>query len=160
MTTELGLTIQSTLAAYKLPGASANYFAKVFKGEPSALMPTAGQALARWHVAESRVPPEGPRVISGSRMVELVYLINCYWPLSGAEGAQQSQEDDIATVLIDLPNDFIALTAANYTIGGYAVSALTVEDTTTVERATPFPNSESEMRVAQFELHARVLEAT
>lgn len=162
MTTELGLTIDSKLAGYQLPNASSAYFAKVFKGEPNALAPMGGRALARWRVARSQVPPEGARVLTGSRQVAIVYVINCYWPLAGIEEAQETQEDDIATVLIDLPNEFIGLTASDYTIGGYPVALLTVEDTSTVERLWPFPdsNNSAEMRIVQFELHARVLEAT
>lgn len=160
MTSELSLTIHSTLQAYTLPGASSAYFAKVFKGEPEALTPTTGGAVARWHVVRTQPPPEGVRNLKGDRMTAMVFQIHVYWPLTAIEGAQQSQEDDIATVLIDLPNEFIALTAANYTIGGYPVALLTVEDVSPVERQTPFINSDREMRILQIELHARVLEAT
>lgn len=160
MTSELALTIQSKLEGYTLPGGSSAYFVKVFKGEPNALMPTSGKALARWRVARSQVPPEGARVLTGSRQVAIVYVINCYWPLSGTEGAQEAHEDDIATVLIDLPNEFIGLTPSDYTIGGYPVALLTVEDISSVDRLPPFNDSPVEMRIAQFELHARVLEAT
>lgn len=158
MTSELGLTIHSTLQEYTLPGASVAYFAKVFKGEPNALTPTAGQALARWQVVRTQAPPEGVRNLKGDRMVAMVFAIYAYWPLSGLEGSQQSQEDDIATVLIDLPNSFIALTATDYTIGGYPVALLTIEDVSPVERLAPF--GDTEMRVLRLELHARVLEAT
>lgn len=163
MTSELGLTIQSTLEAYQLPGGSTRYFAKVFKGEPGALTVTGGKPLARWRVLRSQVPPEGPRVVNGHRMTSVVYGVTAYWPLSAVEGAQQSQEDDIATVLIDLPNRFIALTATEYTIGGYPVALLTVEDTSGVERSVPFPSAgvdQAEMRITTWELHARVLEAS
>lgn len=161
MTSELGLTIDSKLVAYQIPGGSSAYFGKVFKGEPGALAPM-NRASARWRVARSQPPPEGVRNLKGDRMVTIVYIINCYWPLSASEEAQEAQEDDIAAVLIDLPNEFIGLTASDYTIGGYAVSLLTVEDVSLVERLVPFPDSGSnaEMRVVQFELHARVLEAT
>jgi hypothetical protein len=161
VTSELGRTIQQTLEEYTLPGVSSPYFAKVFRGEPQALMPT-NRALARWHVIRSQVPPEGARVLTGARQVVIVYLLNCYWPLSASEDTQGTQEDDIATVLIDLPNRFIDLTATDYTIGGYPVALLTVEDTSEVQRVIPFPDSNTlaEMRVIQFELHARVLEAS
>ena len=159
---ELGRTIHSTLAAYQIPGGSSAYFTKVFKGEPEALMPTGGQALARWHVVRSQQPPEGARVIKagGDRMTTVVYQINCYWPLSPLQESMEDKEDDIATVLIHLPNSFLALTPASYTIGGYPVAALTVEDVTPVERAFPFPSAERECRILTFELHARVLEAS
>lgn len=160
MTSELGLTIDSKLVAYQLPGGSSAYFSKVFKGEPNALMPTSGGALARWRVARSQPPPEGVRTLNGKRMVAIVYIINCYWPLSGLEGAQEAHEDAIGAVLIDLPNEFIGLTPSDYTIGGYPVAALTVEDVSSVDRLPPFPESTTDMRIAQFELHARVLEAS
>jgi hypothetical protein len=156
--TEFTTTLHETLQNYTLPGASSSYFAKVFKGEPNALMPTA-QALAKWRVARTEVPPEGARVLTGRRAVACVFIVNCYWPLSGTEGSQQSTEDEIPTVLIDLPTKFIALTATDYTIGGYAIAGLTVEDVSSVERLQPFLTSEAEMRVATFEIHARVLEA-
>lgn len=157
---ELGLTIQSTLAAYQLPGASSAYFTKVYRGEPQSLMPTAGQPLVRWKVDRSEVPPEGARVLTGRRATVVVFAVECFWPLSGMEGAQQSHEDDIATVLVDLPTKFIALTPTSYTVGGYSVAAITVEDTSPVERTIPFPNvSDAEMRVLRFEVHARILEA-
>lgn len=159
MTSELGLTIQETLAEYQIPDGVTPYFAKVFKGEPEALMPT-GNPLARWHVVRSQPPPEGVRNLKGDRMTTVVYAIHCYWPLSALEESRESREDDIATVLIDLPNAFIALTATDYTIGGYPVALLTVEDVSPVDRAFPFPQSERECRILTFELHARVLEAT
>ncbi len=160
MTSELGLTIQSTLVGYTLPGASVSYFTKVFKGEPEALMPTGGQALARWHVIRSQPPPEGVRNLRGDRMSTVVYGINCYWPLTPSEEKRGSDEDDIAMVLLDLPNDFIALTASTYTIGGYPVALLTVEDISGIERASPFPTAANDCRILSFELHARVLEAS
>ena len=49
---ELGLTIDSKLVAYQIPGGNSAYFAKVFKGEPGALAPM-NRALARWRVARS-----------------------------------------------------------------------------------------------------------
>lgn len=160
MTSELGVTIHETLQGYTLPGASAPYFTKVFKGDPPALMATS-KPLARWRVARSQPPPEGVRVLTGSRQVAIVYAINGYWPLSAVEAASENNEDDIATVLIDLPNRFIELTATDYTIGGYPVSLLTVEDTSAVDRFVPFPDSgQADMRIAQWELHARVLEAS
>jgi hypothetical protein len=160
MTSELGRTIQTTLEEYTLPGVAPAYFAKVFRGEPLALTPSS-RALARWHVLRAQPPPEGPRVLNNNRMTAIVYGIHCYWPLTPSEEAQGTQEDDIATVLIDLPNRFIDLTASDYTIGGYPVAGITVEDPSLVERVVPFADSgQAEMRTIHFELHARVLEAS
>lgn len=159
---EFSLTIQSTLEAYQIPGGSSAYFAKVYKGEPSALMPTTGRALARWRVLRSERPPEGARTLKsgGDRQTVVVFGISCYWPLTPAEAKQESQEDDIAAVLVDLPNEFIALTPSSYTIGGYPLAAITVEDVSSVDRMPPFPESPADMRILTFELHARILEAS
>lgn len=159
MTSELGLTIQSTLEGYTLPNSAVPYFAKVFKGEPESLSPSTGQALARWRVVRAQPPPEGVRNLKGDRMAVVVYAIDCFWPLTPLENAREAYEDSIATVMLDLPNDFIALTATTYTIGGYAVALLTVEDPSPVERGDPFGVGR-DLRYMTFELHARVLEAT
>lgn len=159
MTSEFTAMLHQRLQEYVLPGGDAPYFAKVFKGEPEALMPS-NAPLCRWHVTRSETPPEGPRVLSGNRMTAAVFQVHCYWPLSASEERRESQEDDIAIVLIDLPNEFIGLTAADYTIGGYPLAAITVEDITPVERDTPFPMSDRDMRILTFEVHARILEAS
>lgn len=165
--TEFGITIDATLRAYVRPSSpSAPYFGgAVFKGEPQALT-ASGRPMARWHISRSQPPPEGVRNLKGGRMSECVYLVHCYWPLTPLQEAQHNQEDEIAEVLLTLPNDFIALvqdsgfSVGDYTIGGYNVSMITVEDPSPVQREFPFPDSPSQMRETVFEIHARVLEAT
>jgi hypothetical protein len=158
VTSEFTTTLHDTLAGYVLPDESDTYFGKVFVGEPNALAPV-GKPVARWKIARTEQPPEGARNLKGRRMVACVFHVNCYWPLSGTEGSQANTELSIGRMLIDLPTKFIALEATDYTIGGYAISGLTVEDVSSVERLQPFLTSEAEMRVATFEIHARVLEA-
>ena len=162
---EFTTKLHEVLAAYTLPGASSAYFAKVFKGEPNALTPVAGKPLARWRVLRSQAAPEGPRVLTGSRQIAVVFGIFAYWAPSASETKQRSDEDDIATVLVDLPNKFISptITAKDYTIAGKALAVLTVEDTQLVDRSIPLPGSETvqtDQRILSFELHARILEAS
>src|SRR5688572_9631027 len=154
---EFTATLHSTLQNYQLPGGSSAYFAKVFKGEPNALTVT-NRALCRWRVLRSEVPPEGPRVLTGDRMIAVVFGVSCYWPLAGAETATEAIEDDIADVIVTLPISIIAIGRGD-TIGGKTVREVTVEDPSTVERVAPFPQSDVEMRVLEFEVHARILEA-
>ncbi|MCZ7600002.1 MAG: hypothetical protein M5U09_22840 [Gammaproteobacteria bacterium] len=162
MATEFTLTLQSTLEAYVIPGGSGAYFAKVFKGEPNALMPTPGHPLAHWKVLRTEPAPEGIRTLAGQRQLAIVFGVFAYWPLSAAAGKQRSDEDDIATVIVDLPNKPISptLTATDYTIGGKAVALLTCENTQLVERTNPLPDSPADLRVLSFEIHARLLEAS
>jgi len=161
MASEFTAALHSTIQSYTLPGVSSTYFDKVFKGEPNALMP-GGKPLARWKVLRTEGSIEGMRTLKGQRQLTLVFEVMAYWPLSATEGSQQSFEDDIATVIVDLPNQLISptLTASDYTIGGKAVALLTVEREQLVDRALPFPDSAAECRILSFELHAQLLEAS
>jgi hypothetical protein len=161
VTSELTLTLQSTLVAYTLPNGTDRYFEKVFKGEPNALTPGA-RPVARWKVLRTQPAPEAARSVSGQRMIAMVFGVNAYWPLTSEEDAQQAMEDDIAVVLVDLPAKFIdpTLHGTDYTIAGKAVSLLTVENEQFVERTLPFPDAQRDVRALSFEVHARLLEAS
>ena len=155
---EFTTTLHETLQGYTLPDGSRPYFAKVFKGEPGALMPTGGP-MARWRVSRIQEPPEGPRTLSGLVMREMVFSAFCYWPLSATEAATDMTEDNIATVMVDLPPRFIrpALTDA-YTIGGVPVTTLTLDGNPVTQADFPTLNSEVQVRVFQFDILARLLE--
>lgn len=150
----------SAIAGYHLDGESANLFAKVYKGHPQSFAPLGGKPIARWHVAGSIDPPEGPRVITGRRMVAAVFTVQCYWPLSSVEGAQTSQEDKIAETLIGLPAAIIALTNQGYTLASKVVGAVTVDGNQPIAREFPFPDGETEGVVLTLTVHARILEAS
>lgn len=147
------------IAGYTVAGSSTPLFAKVFKGDPNALTITGGKPLARWQTPGSVNAPEGPRTLVGQRMVEAVFNVACYWPLTASEGAQHSQEDDIADVMIGLPAKLVEMEPHTYTIAGKDVSLVTVE-TVTVGRAFLHQTSESEYRILTFDVRARVLEAS
>lgn len=159
---ELTTQIHETLESYALPDSSTTYFAKVFKGEPLALMPSNGQALARWHVKSVGPAPEGPRVVSGAMMRTAVFGVVCVWPLTASEGKARGIEDDIAAVCADLPPRLCvpALTASDYTVGGVPVSTITIEDLSPVDVGLPVNNPQAEgfARLFQFDIHARLLE--
>jgi hypothetical protein len=155
---EFTTTLHETLQNYTLPGASSSYFAKVFKGNPGALMPT-GRPLARWLVASVGEPPEGPRTM-GNVMRVAVFRVFCYWPLSGAEGSTQDTEDDILRVMVDLPPQLIdpTLTSSEYTVAGITVRALTLESVQPRELDFPPGSQDAQVNVFQFDIHARLLE--
>ena len=161
---EFTTVLHEALQEYAIPNGNGAYFAKVFKGEPSALFPSNGPPICRWATTGTRVAPEGPRTLRGERMLAAVFGVFVYWPLAATEGAQQSQEDDISTVMVDLPATLVGLSDPDaletYTLAGKTVQLVTVEDPTLVERAFPFPSSEVEMRILTLEVHARMLEAS
>lgn len=159
---ELTLALDALLKAYQVPDGSTPYFTAVFKGEPLNLMPSGGQAMARWKVDRVQNPPEGPRVLSGQMMRTAVFKVFCYWPLSPMQGKQTGTEDDITAVMVDLPPRCAVpnLTAADYTLGGLGIAAITVEDIEPVTRELPTPDAVAECRVFQFDIHARLLEAS
>ena len=141
---EFTTTLHNTIAGYTLTGASSALFAKVFKGHPSALMPTSGSPVARWYTSGTVDPPEGQRVLTGSRMATAVFVVQCYWPLAAVAGAQESQEDDIAEAMIGLPALLVAITPSTYTIAGKTVSVVTVDGQQSVNREYIFPNTDQE----------------
>jgi len=159
---EFTTALEGVLRSFRLPGASEEYFQHVLKGEPRTLVPHPVPQIV-WKVQRTQEPPEGPRNVRGRRSVALVFSVMCFWPAVGDPDVVERQEDDIATVLIALPADIIALTppgsATTYTVAGKTVNLVTVEDDTEAV-FEPWRNSEIEMRQIGFEVHARILEAT
>lgn len=159
---EFTVTLDSTLKAFHLPGASEPYFRYVLAGEARTLVPDAVPQIV-WKVSRTQPPPEGERNVKGRRSVAMVFSVVCFWPAVGEPVAVEQQEHDIATVLVALPADLVALTPANepkvYTVAGKTVNLVTVEDDSNVE-FEPWRNSEIEMRQLGFQVHARILEAS
>ena len=159
---EFTAALDEVLKSFRLPGTAEPYFGHVLKGEARTLAANPVPQIV-WKVARTQEPPEGPRNVKGRRSVALVFSVMCCWPAVGEPDAIERQEDDIATVLIALPADIVALTPASevttYTVAGKTVNLVTVEDETPVD-FEPWRNSEIEMRQIGFEVHARILEAT
>jgi hypothetical protein len=152
--TPLG-TIGTTLEQYKLPGGSVAYFAKVFKGMPSALAAT-GRPVALYHYTRSEPAPEGNRSLDGSTMREDVFTVECYWPLTPMDGAQQSQEDDIYAVCVDLPEQFIDTSGQSVDYGD-TVTLATYDQASKISQLDFYGAMDVPFRVFRFDLHLRVL---
>lgn len=155
--TDFTVQLHSVIDGYYIDGAKV--FAKVFKGHPNNLMPSGGKPLARWYTNGTIDPPEGQGNLKNQRQQVAVFIVQCYWPLGGVEGAQKSQEDDIANVMIGLPALFNAITPNTYTIGGLLVALVTTAGTQPVNRDFIFPTSDTEGIVLTLTVHARILEA-
>ena len=151
--------LHETIANYHLEDTTENLFVKVFKGHPSALMPS-GRPVARWFTNGTIDAPEGPRVITGRRMVAAVFTVQCIWPLAATEAAQQGQEDQIAEAMIGIPAELIAIEKNTYTIAGKNVTVVTVGGNQPVTREILFPESEQENILLSLVVHARILEAS